>query len=100
MLSSLPLWKLYLITQPLLHNPRKLRRILTNNPMPTNHIPKLKPRKEIPNNRQRLIRNILALRAANKQRRLEKAVCLWIFVREIRHMIQRLCEDGQGNAET
>lgn len=56
--------------------------------MSTLYIRQLKFGKEPPNNRQHLISNIRTLRAPDKKRRLVIANRIWIFVREVTHIVQ------------
>lgn len=63
------------------------------------YIHKLKPRKELPDYRQRLIRDIFTLRAPDKQSRFLEPRRCGIFEWEIPQIIQGRAEGLQRDAE-
>jgi hypothetical protein len=81
------------------HTINKLLGFLANNPMSRINIHQLKPREKPPNNRQYLITHIVTLRAPNKQRLLPKPRFIRILKRKIRHVVQRIRQNLDRDAE-
>jgi hypothetical protein len=77
----------------------KLFGLLTNDPMSGLHIHQLKPRKKPPNNRQCLVTHVLTPGAPYKQCLSFEPRLIGILEREIRHIIQRIRQDFDWNAE-
>jgi hypothetical protein len=80
------------------HTLDELLRLLTDDPVSTVDIRKLKAREEAPNDGDRLITNIVTLCAPDKQRALLEAHLLRVVEGEIRHGIETLAQRVDGDA--
>jgi hypothetical protein len=73
--------------------------LLGNNPVSRIDISQLKQGEKPPNQRQQLVRDIVAFRASDKQRWAVESCCVWIFEWEIAHLVQSSSEGVDWDSE-
>lgn len=73
--------------------------ILGNDPVARVDIDQLKLGEELANQGDHLVRYVLALRAADKQRGLEEAACAGVLEGEVAHVVERLGKDVERHSE-
>lgn len=78
--------------------PKSLR-ILRNNPVPRLGIDHLKHREELADERDDLVRDVLALGAADEQRGLEEAHGGRVLEGEVAQVVERLAQDAERDPE-
>ena len=87
------------VTQMTLHTLPESLGLLRNKPVARIHVDQLKQREELADQRDQLVRHVLALGAPHKKRGLQEPNLAGVLEGEIAQVVERLCERGQGDAE-
>lgn len=82
-----------------LHTSDELRWVLRLDPVPRLNIDEAEPREELADQRQHLVGHVGALRPSYEQRRLPVPDLLGVLEREVAHVVERLGQDREGDAE-